>query len=248
MTIRPGIGPVNGTSPDVDASSRLTAWRTLRPILLGRPLVALCALPTALLLRPDLLGRPVMFAGAALALVFAVSAAWALWARRSAAVAAQLAVQLGVDLLLVTALAARTGGQGSQFVLFYVLVVITGGLFRGLTGGLLAAAGAVTGFLWLPRLTAMLGVSLPNHVQPEVMVTFLASVGVLALTTSEAWLNNMSWPSSAKAMTAKRMTVASSGRREREISSHASAAAAAINAGDAHCGNPRSNWPALVAA
>lgn len=180
MANLPGIGPVNGTSPEGDASPRPTAWRTLRPILLGRPLVALCALPTGLLLRPDLLGRPVAFAFAALAMVFVVSAAWIVWARRSNAVATQLAVQLGVDLLLVTALAARTGGQGSQFVLFYVLVVITGGLFSRLTGGLLAAAGAVTGFLWLPRLTAMLGVPLPNHVQPEVMVTFLASVGVLA--------------------------------------------------------------------
>lgn len=180
MTTVHAIGPVPSGSRAADASPRPSAWRTLRPILLGRPLVAACALPAGLLLRPDLVGRPVAFAVLALGTVFAVSAAWMLLARRSNAVAAQLAAQLGVDLLLVTALATRTGGQGSQFVLFYVLVVITGGVFGRLTGGLLAAAGAVTGFLWLPRLAASFGVSLPNHVDPEVMVTFLASVGVLA--------------------------------------------------------------------
>jgi len=174
------IGSVPGTPRVTNAPSRPNAWRTLRPILLGRPLVAACALPAGLLLRPDLVGRPVAFALLALVTVFAVSAVWMLLARRSAAVAAQLAGQLGLDLLLVTVLAARTGGQGSQFVLFYVLVVITGGVFGRLTGGLLAAAGAVTGFLWLPRLAALFGVTLPNHVEPEIMVTFLASVGVLA--------------------------------------------------------------------
>ncbi len=180
MTPTPALGLVNGTPRASDASSRPNAWRTLRPLLLGRPLVALVALPAGLLLRPDLVGRPGAFALLAILTVALVSCGWMWLARRSAAVAPQLAAQLGVDLLLVSALAARTGGQGSQYVLFYVLVVITGGVFGRLTGGLLAAAGAVTGFLWLPRLAGMFGVTLPNHVEPEVMVTFLASVGVLA--------------------------------------------------------------------
>ena len=169
---------VTSTSGRTEGSAR--AWRMLRPLLLGRPLVAAVALPVGLLMRPDLVGHPSRFALLALVLALGVSAFWMFVARRVEAVRPQLAAQLGLDLVLVTALAACTGGEGSQFVLFYMLVVITGGVFGRLTGGLLAAAGAVMGFLWLPRLADRFGASLPNHVQPEVMVSFLACVGILA--------------------------------------------------------------------
>lgn len=64
----------------------------------------------------------------------------------------QMAVQVVVDLALVTWLAAATGGRQSQFVLFYVLVILCAGMLFDARGGLAAAllAGAAFGFLpWL---------------------------------------------------------------------------------------------------
>ncbi|MEQ1834222.1 MAG: ATP-binding protein, partial [Candidatus Eisenbacteria bacterium] len=109
-----------------------------------------------------------------------VSVAWMLGGRMERGWAVQTAAQLGVDLMLVTWLAAYTGGRGSQFVLFYALVVITGGVLGRVAGGLLAAAGACTGFLVLPLLARPLGTDVDAMVRPELMVTFLTIVGVLA--------------------------------------------------------------------
>lgn len=156
------------------------AWDALRPLLFGRLLVASLALPSGLLLRPDVTDRPIALLATALSSVAAVSVAWALAGWRLKGVRWQTALQLAVDLALVTWASAYTGGRGSQFVLFYVLVVITGGVLGRVSGGLLAAAGACAGFLVLPLLAAPLGTAVDPLIRPELMVTFLTIVGVLA--------------------------------------------------------------------
>jgi PAS domain S-box-containing protein len=165
----PGAGP-----------ERAPGWNALRQLVLGRILVASLALPSGLLLRPDVTARPLTLLALALGAVGGVSIAWTLGGRLARGLRAQTAAQLGVDLALVTWLAAYTGGRGSQFVLFYALVVITGGVLGRVGGGLLAAAGACAGFLALPALAAPLGGSDDALVKPELMVMFLTIVGVLA--------------------------------------------------------------------
>jgi len=165
----PGAGP-----------ERAPGWNALRQLVLGRILVASLALPSGLLLRPDVTSRPLTLLALALGAVGGVSIAWTLGGRLARGLRAQTAAQLGVDLALVTWLAAYTGGRGSQFVLFYALVVITGGVLGRVGGGLLAAAGACAGFLALPALAAPLGGSDDALVKPELMVMFLTIVGVLA--------------------------------------------------------------------
>ena len=158
------------------------AWNPLRHLVLGRILVASLALPSGLLLRPDVTSKPLTLLALALAAVAGVSIAWTLAARLASGVRFQTGAQLGVDLALVTWLAAYTGGRGSQFVLFYALVVITGGVLGRVGGGLLAATGACAGFLLLPVLAAPLGggPGPDSLVRPELMVTFLTIVGVLS--------------------------------------------------------------------
>jgi PAS domain S-box-containing protein len=160
-----------------------TRVASLRQLVLGRVLVASLALPSGLLLRPDVTDQPLQLLALAFSAVAGVSVAWLLAARLGGPVGWRMGTQLGVDLLLVTWLAAYTGGRGSQFVLFYALVVITGGVLGRIGGGLLAAAGAGVGFLVLPALAAPLagrGQPLDSFVRPELMVTFLAIVGVLS--------------------------------------------------------------------
>lgn len=174
---------VHGSAAAVRSTEQTSegrAWGALRPLLFGRLLVASVALPSGLLLRPDVTDRPIPLLAAALAAVAAVSGAWALAGWRLGGVRWQTALQLAVDLALVTWTAAYTGGRGSQFVLFYALVVITGGVLGRVTGGLLAAAGACAGFLMLPMLAGPLGTSVDALIRPELMVTFLAIVGVLS--------------------------------------------------------------------
>src|ERR1051325_8291892 len=177
MSLELPAGPPPGPGP------RGLAWGSLRHLVVGRMLVASLALPSGLLLRPDVTDRPVPLLAMALAAVGAVSVAWILGCRLGRGLVVQTGAQLGVDVALVTWLAAYTGGRGSQFVLFYALVVITGGVLRRGGGGILTAVGACTGFLLLPGLSAPLGgsdVALESLVRPELMVTFLTIVGVLS--------------------------------------------------------------------
>ena len=168
------------TVPVSPASSRLPGWGTLRHLVLGRMIVASLALPSGLLLRPDVIERPMALLALAFGAVAGVSVAWMLGGRLQKGWAVQTAAQLGVDLALVTWLAAYTGGRGSQFVLFYALVVIAGGVIGRVAGGILAAAGACVGFLLLPLLARPLGTDVDAMVRPELMVMFLTTVGVLA--------------------------------------------------------------------
>jgi PAS domain S-box-containing protein len=150
----------------------------------GRLVVAALALPLGLLMRPDATGDArAVFAGSAAAVV-TLSVLFALAARTRLALALQGHLQLVADLVLVTALAAHTGGQGSQFVLFYVLVVISGGLMARLAGGLFAAAGAGCAYLLLPALAAGLDPSGSAAAEPVLptgmLLAFVAIVGVLS--------------------------------------------------------------------
>jgi PAS domain S-box-containing protein len=158
--------------------------RALMTLIWARLVVGALALPLGLLLRPDATeSTRVAVLGTAGAIV-AVSVLFALAAQTRRALALQAFVQLAADLALVTALAACTGGRGSQFVLFYVLVVITGGLLARLAGGLFAAAGAGAAYLLLPALAARVDSGWAPTAEPALptgmLLVFLAIVGVLA--------------------------------------------------------------------
>ena len=97
----------------------------------------------------------------------------------------QLYLHLAVDAALVTGLAALSGGHRSPFALFYVLVVITGGIQARLVGGLAAAAASCTGYWALPALSAQLGTPRAAEVatrlpSPGMLFVLLVMVGVLA--------------------------------------------------------------------
>jgi len=164
------------------AQSADDRWGGLRTLIWARLLVAALALPFGVLLRPDpslalwgLLGTVLVVVGAASGL-FWLGTVW----RRGFAV--QVYLQLAADVATVTALAALTGGQQSPFVLFYVLVVITGGLQGGLAGGLITAAASGAGLLSLNPsgsglASAALHASLPK---PGMFAPLLVMLGVLA--------------------------------------------------------------------
>src|SRR5258708_25627506 len=117
-----------------------------------------------------------------MASVVALSVAFLLGTRLRGGLRAQRWLQVGADLGIVTWLAAYTGGPGSQFVLFYALVAVTGGILARVPGGLVAAAGACVGYLALPALSRPLGTwsGESTGMKPELFVTFLIMTGVLA--------------------------------------------------------------------
>lgn len=170
-------GPERPESAPRDTAD--TRWRGLATLVRARLLVAMLALPAGVLLRPDAGPAAGGVLAWSLALLAAVSAVfWGGLALRRG-VRLQVYANLVADLALVTALAARTGGRESQFVLFYVLVVVTGGLLDRLPGGLLAATGACAAYLLAlaPGVAPVVGDVLPR---PGMMAGFLVVVGVLA--------------------------------------------------------------------
>ncbi len=159
-------------------------WGSLQALVLTRLLIASLALPFGVLLRPEVTPRPVALLWTTLVAVGIASAVFALAAKLRRGLMVQTYAHLVADLALVTYLASQTGGRDSQFVLFYALVVITGGVLARVPGGLFASAGACAGFLMLPWLAGLSGVvsapmtgSLPK---PELLVAFLTMTGVLA--------------------------------------------------------------------
>lgn len=183
-TAGPGVMPAAPhPAPGLDGRAG-DPVRGLMTLVWGRLVVAALALPLGLLVRPEpASGAPVVFAGSAVAIV-ALSLLFALAARSRRAITLQVLVQLAADLALVTALAAYSGGQGSQFVLFYVLVVIAGGLLARLPGGLFTAAGVGGAYLFLPALAARLDPSGSAAAEPVLpagmLLAFVAILGVLA--------------------------------------------------------------------
>src|SRR5262245_6121510 len=114
-------------------------------------LVAAITLPLAFLLGPDeaisqrttaLL--PVAVALTVLSIIYMTGLAWGAWPR------VQTALQIATDVVLVTWIASLTGGRHSQFVLFYVLVILSGGVLFDARGGLAVALASAACFLALP--------------------------------------------------------------------------------------------------
>jgi PAS domain S-box-containing protein len=181
--------PPTGTSTPappaaVAAGAQEQGWSALQHLVLARVLVASLALPFGILLRPGVTPEPRMLLWTSLAVLGAVSAVSLAGIRWRRGLWTQTYLHLAADLAVVTWLAARTGGQDSQFVLFYALVVITGGVLGRIGGGMAASAGACAGFLALPWLAdhASTGALAPPGAmpKPELLVSFLTMVGVLA--------------------------------------------------------------------
>jgi PAS domain S-box-containing protein len=160
-------------------------WQGLLTLVRARLTVATLALPIGVLTRPDLTEPAWWELWWSLLVVGVLSALFWLGARWRRGFGVQICAQLATDLALVTWMAALTGGRESQFVLFFALVVITGGVLGEFLGGLLAAAGACAAILFLPPLVAALhgapaGVATGVLPAPGMLIAFLATMGVLA--------------------------------------------------------------------
>ena len=160
-------------------------WQGLRTLTRARMTVATLGLPVGILLRPDAGEDAWWVLSWALLAVGAVSALSWVGIRLRRGLALQTYLQLSSDLALVTWLAARTGGRDSQFVLFFVLVVVTGGLLGRVAGGVFAASLACAAIGLLPVLARGLSLLPSDPVQgalpaPGVMIAFLTVMGVLS--------------------------------------------------------------------
>ncbi len=177
-----GMGQAPFTGADATGADD-QGWSALRHVVTARVLVASLALPFGILLRPGVVAQPLPLLWLALVVVAGVTGASLLALRWQRGLWVQTYVQLAADLALVTWLAASTGGRDSQFVLFYALVVITGGVLGRIAGGLFASAGACAGFLALPLLAGGAhgpGFTATTLPKPELLVAFLTMVGVLS--------------------------------------------------------------------
>jgi two-component system sensor histidine kinase PilS (NtrC family) len=158
-------------------------WQGLRTLVVARLVVAAIAVPAGVLWWPGAGSESRWVMTTAMLSVGALSALLALGVRLRRGYGFQVGLQLGIDLVLISALAAWTGGRASQFVPFYALTVVTGGVLGGLRGGIVISLGACAGYLALPALTGGFGgvnadpAGLP---QPVLLAPLLAAVGALA--------------------------------------------------------------------
>src|SRR5437867_9991631 len=160
-------------------------WDDLLTLIRARLLIATLALPVGVLLRPDADESAWWVMWWSLLAVGAVSALFWLGVRIHRGVEIQSHLQVATDLMLVTAISALTGGRDSQFVLFFALVVITGGLLNRMVGGLTTAAAACAAFLVLPKVavwldatpTASTTATLPP---PGMLIAYLIMMGVMS--------------------------------------------------------------------
>ena len=183
MTPLTGMGLRPFPVADATADAEAQGWTALQHLVLARVLVASLALPFGILLRPGVVARPLplLWTAFGVAAAFTIASVFALRWRRGLGV--QTYLQLATDLAFVTWLAACTGGRDSQFVLFFALVVITGGVLARIGGGLFASAGACVAFLALPLLAgpgSVAEVENPLMPRPQLLVAFLTMVGVLS--------------------------------------------------------------------
>ena len=161
------------------------AWSGLRTLIRARLIVTVLALPVGLLLAPGASSTAWKLLVGALVAVGVISALYQLGVRLHRGLAVQTAVQLLGDLTLVTVLAAVSGGRGSQFTLFFGVIVVTGGLLGRIPGGIFTAAGAALGFLLLPwasgQLTLPLATAGVEAATPLfATIAYLGVLGVLA--------------------------------------------------------------------
>lgn len=179
-------GSLDGMRAAVKRRPDRDRWEGLNSLIRARLVVATLALPVGVLLRPEATAQPTWVLWSSLIIVGLMSTVFAFGVRLRRAATIQTYLQITADLALVTWLAGQTGARDSQFVLFYALVVITGGVLARFAGGLFAAAGASIGFLALPWVASLLGLTpatdalrgaLPG---PGLLVAFLTMVGVLS--------------------------------------------------------------------
>src|SRR5262245_56593058 len=96
---------------------------------------------------------------------------------------AQVAVQLTVDVVLVTILSMLTGGHESRFALFSVLVPTTAGFQAGIVGGLITAAGASVAYhLLIPTGGGLLTPAAATLPRPGMFSALLIVLAVLSAT------------------------------------------------------------------
>ena len=160
-------------------------WDDLLTVIRARLLVATLALPVGVLLRPDTNESAWWVLWWSVLAVGAVSTLFWIGVRIRRGATFQSHLQVAVDLVLVTAISALTGGRDSQFVLFLALVAITGGLLNRIVGGIATAVVACAAYLALPEVarwlhataTASATVALPP---PGMLIAYLLTVGVLS--------------------------------------------------------------------
>jgi len=129
---------------------------TLSALVRWRAVVGAGALAFGLLLRPGMtIETRWLLLGAGCAVLAAVSGVYAILVALRRGAHAQAWVQAIGDCALVTLFAGATGGPNSQFVLFYVVVVLWAGVVLETTGGLVVAAAASTGYLSLGVLAGL---------------------------------------------------------------------------------------------
>jgi PAS domain S-box-containing protein len=156
-------------------------WGSLRTVVRTRLLVAILALPAGVAFGPAVDGRvwPLLLGG--LFAIGLMSAAYAVGIRLRRGRGLQVALQIAGDVLFVTALAAYTGGRGSQFALFYGLVVVTGGLLGRFPGGITGGFASALGFIVLPEFTRAVGAPpIESTSPPGLVVGYLGVLGVLS--------------------------------------------------------------------
>jgi PAS domain S-box-containing protein len=162
-------------------------WKMLAALVRWRLVVGVGALGLGLLLRPGVgeATRSTLL-GAGLLALFAVTGLYVALLRVRRGATAQAWFQAFGDCALVTVFAAATGGANSQFVLFYVVVVLWAGVVLETTGGLATAVVASTGYLCLAEIASVVlsdpGFSVSNRAPSPVpyspsLVLFLVALG-----------------------------------------------------------------------
>jgi len=162
-------------------------WKMLAALVRWRLVVGVGALGLGLLLRPGVgeATRSTLL-GAGLLALFAVTGLYVVLLRVRRGATAQAWIQAFGDCALVTVFAAATGGANSQFVLFYVVVVLWAGVVLETTGGLATAVVASTGYLCLAEIAQIVlsdpGFTAPGRASSPVpyspsLVLFLVALG-----------------------------------------------------------------------
>jgi two-component system sensor histidine kinase PilS (NtrC family) len=174
----PASAPIAGAPGPVDR------WKGLESVLRSRLVIASFALPVGVLFHPDGVANAWWLLGGAFIALGMASTLFGLGVRLRRWYTAQVYAQLLCDLALVTALAVFTGGRASQFVMFYALVAISGGLLARVPGGLVVAGGAWAAIIAMPWLETRFGQVVESGTStlpgPVLLLPFLGMVGILA--------------------------------------------------------------------
>jgi two-component system sensor histidine kinase PilS (NtrC family) len=155
-------------------------WDRLKTLIRARLLLATLAVPIGVLLAPRATREAWWVLWWSLLAVGVLSALYWLGTLVRRGERVQVYAQLVLDLALVTTLAAKTGGRESQFVVFFALVVIAGGLHERLTGGLLIATGATIAYVALPWIAPLVGSAAAGEPGLDLRGAFLVMVGGLS--------------------------------------------------------------------